>query len=199
MKARIAQVLMVCMLTVASVYGQTAKLTASAPAQVGVNENFRITWELNASGSDFVAPEITDFQVLGGPNQSTAMQYVNGSMSQSISFSYIVRGTKEGTFSIGPGRIKVGNQVIQSNGLKIKVVKGAAAANGHQQQQQPQQQQQKQQSSAVNGDNLFAKVEVNKTNVALGEMLVAKLKFYSRVAVVGYDKMEFSIFRRFLE
>ena len=197
MKARIAQVLVLCMIAVASVYGQTAKLTASAPAQVGVNENFRITWELNASGSDFVAPEITDFQVLGGPNQSTAMQYVNGSMSQSISFSYIVRGTKEGTFSIGPGRIKVGNQVIQSNGLKIKVVKGAAAANGQQQQQQPQQQQQKQQSSAVNGDNLFAKVEVNKTNVALGEMLVAKLKIYSRVTVVGFDKWELPSFEGF--
>jgi hypothetical protein len=128
MKGRVGHIVVVLMLMVAGVNAQTAKLTASAPAQVGVGENFRITWELNANGSDFVAPEITDFQVLGGPNQSTAMQYVNGSMSQSLSFSYIVRGMKEGTFTIAPARIKANGQVIQSNAISIKVLKGSGAA-----------------------------------------------------------------------
>jgi len=198
MKGRVGHIVVVLMLMVAGVNAQTAKLTASAPAQVGVGENFRITWELNANGSDFVAPEITDFQVLGGPNQSTAMQYVNGSMSQSLSFSYIVRGMKEGTFTIAPARIKANGQVIQSNAISIKVLKGSgAAASAQQGQQQQGQQQQKQQPASASSDNLFAKVEVSRTNVALGEMLIAKLKVYSRVNVVGFDKWEFPSFEGF--
>jgi len=70
-----------------SVTAIAQKLTASAPSQVQVGQRFQVTWELNGNGSNFVAPEISDFQVLGGPNQSTAMQFVNGTMSQSISYS----------------------------------------------------------------------------------------------------------------
>lgn len=185
--------LFLCCVTAA--LGQAPKLTASAPAEVGVGENFRLSWELNASGSDFVAPEITDFQVLGGPNQSTSMQFINGSMSQTLAFSYIVRGMNEGTFEIGPARIKVNGQVIQSNALTIKVKKGAAAAQ--QPQQQGGQQQPQQQAAKPSGDDIFAKVEVSRTNVMLGELLTAKLKVYTRSSIVGFDKWELPSFEGF--
>lgn len=177
---------------------QTPKLTATAPAEVGVGDNFRISWELNTSGSDFVAPEITDFQVLGGPNQSTSMQFINGSMSQSVSFSYIVRGTREGTFEIGPARIKAGAQVIQSNALTIKVRKGTSQAQTQPQsgQQQPQQQAQ-QQPAGPSANDIFAKVEVSRSNVMVGEMLIAKLKVYTRSSIVGFDNWELPSFDGF--
>lgn len=175
-------------------FAQAPKLTATAPSEVGVGENFRLSWELNASGSDFVAPEITDFQVLGGPNQSTSMQFINGSMSQSLTFSYIVRGMKEGTFEIGPARIKANGQIIQSNALTIKVKKGSAAAP-----QSPQQggQQQSQQQANPSGDDTFAKVEVSRINVMQGELLTAKLKVYTRSSIVGFDKWELPSFEGF--
>jgi hypothetical protein len=191
---------MMLLMAVVGAFAQTPKLTATAPAQVGAGENFRISWELNASGSDFVAPEITDFQVLSGPNQSTSMQFINGSMSQSISFSYIVRGMKEGTFEIGPARIKTGGQVIQSNALTIKVVKSNAAAQqqqgGQPQQGQPQQQQQ-QKEAGPSANDIFAKVEVSRTNVMVGDAVTAKLKVYTRSSIVGFDKWELPSFEGF--
>lgn len=189
---------MMLLLAVTGAFAQTAKLTATAPAQVGAGENFRISWELNANGSDFVAPEITDLQVLGGPNQSTSMQFVNGSMSQSISFSYIVRGMKEGTFEIGPARIKTGGQVVQSNALTIKVVKSSAAAQQQGgQQSQAQQKPAQQQESGPSGDDIFAKVEVSRTNVMVGDVITAKLKVYTRSSIVGFDKWELPSFEGF--
>ena len=77
-------------------------LTASVNRNtVAVGEQFQLTYSLNTSGQSFQGPDLKDFFVLGGPNQSTSMQFINGSVSQSISFSYILQGKAEGTFKIG--------------------------------------------------------------------------------------------------
>lgn len=171
------------------------KLTASAPNQVQVGQRFQVTWELNASGSNFVAPEITDFQVLGGPNQSTSMQFVNGSMSQSISYSYVLRAGQEGNFTIGPAKIKVGGNVVESNSLTINVVKGNTQQQSNTGGQQQNTQQQR--SSSTSDSDLFARIEVSDRNVYLGEKITATLKIYSRVTIVNFDDWKLPSFEGF--
>ena len=167
------------------------ELTASGPSQVQVGQRFEVTWNLNANGSNFTAPEISDFQVLGGPNQSTSMQYVNGSMSQSISFSFVLAAVKEGEFKIAPAKIKVGGKVIDSNALKIKVLKGSNNSSQNSGAQS--------RSSAPSGSpkDLFARVEVNKTSAYLGERITADLKIYSRVTMVNFDDWKMPSFEGF--
>jgi len=196
MFGRLSFFVALCLLLGIQTHAQVAKLTASAPAEVGAGENFRITWELNTNGSEFVAPEITGFQVLSGPNQSSSFQMINGNVSQSLSFSYIVRAQKEGTYEIGPARVKADGQVIQSNALTIKVRKGAPAQQQAQQGggQQPQQQQQPRAPSA---EDIFAKIEVSRSNVMLGEKVTARLKVYTRSSIVGFDNWEFPSFDGF--
>ncbi len=175
--------------------GQNAKLSASAPGQVQVGQRFQVTWSLNTQGSNFVAPEISDFQVLGGPNQSTNMQWVNGSMTQSISYSYVLRALKEGTFTIGPAKIKVGNSIVKSNELNIKALKGAASTKT--QAASSSSKSQTQTSTGGNGDDLYARVEVSKRSVDLGEKIIADLKIYSRVSIVNFDDWKMPSFEGF--
>lgn len=183
--------LLLSFLSVGQVFAQ--KLTASAPAQVQVGQRFQVSWELNTNGSNFVAPEITDFQVLGGPNQSTSMQFVNGSMSQSISYSYVLRAVQEGEFIIGPAKIKVGGDVVESNTVKINVVKGAQQqATGSSQQQQS-----TQQRPSGSDNDLFARVEVSDRDVYLGEKITATMKIYSRVTIVNFDDWKLPSFEGF--
>lgn len=165
------------------------QLKASAPSQVQVGQRFQISWQLNASGSDFVAPEITDFQVLGGPNQSTSVQLINGSMSQSITLSYVLRAVKEGAFNIGPARMQVDGKEVQSNELTINVIPGNSNANaGGNAAAQQQQQRQQQAASGSGGENeLFARIEVSDREVYQGEGLRATLKLYSRVRVINAE------------
>jgi hypothetical protein len=170
------------------------KLTASAPSQVQVGQRFRVTWELNASGSDFVAPEITDFRVLGGPNQSTSMQYINGSMSQSVSYSYVLDALKEGSFKIAPARIKVGGNVVTSNELTVNVVKGSTSSN---QTNQNTSTQKSSSASDTDSNQLFARVEVSKRSAYLGEKITADLKIYSRVTMVSFDDWKMPSFEGF--
>jgi hypothetical protein len=166
------------------------ELTAKGPSQVQVGQRFRVTWSLNANGSSFTAPKISEFQVLGGPNQSTQMQYVNGSMSQSISFSYELRAVKEGEYKIAPARITVGGKGISSNVLKIKVLKGSSSNNSGGTQQ-------KANAPKANGNDLFARVEVSKKTAYLGERITADLKIYSRVTMVNFDDWKIPSFEGF--
>ena len=59
---------------------QEVSVTAEAPRVVQAGEQFRLTYSVNARPSSYMAPEITDFYVISGPNQgsSTSIQIVNG-------------------------------------------------------------------------------------------------------------------------
>ena len=60
-------------------------------------ETFQISFTLeNADGKNFTPPSFNDFYVVGGPNQSTNMQFINGSMTRAVSFSYFLQPKKEG-------------------------------------------------------------------------------------------------------
>lgn len=192
LKATYLLILVLGILFPGSVVAQ--KLTASAPGQVQVGQRFQVTWELNGSGSNFVAPEITDFQVLGGPNQSTSMQFINGNMSQSISYSYVLRAAKEGEFTIAPAKIKVGGNVVESNALTVNVVQGAQQSSAGNQQSGSGQQQAK---SNTSNNDLFARVEVSKKNVYLGEKITVDLKIYNRVTLVNLDEWKIPSFEGF--
>ncbi|MBK8502022.1 MAG: BatD family protein [Saprospiraceae bacterium] len=50
----------------------------------------------------FEPPKFTDFDVVGGPNQSTSMSIVNGHTSQTASFSYFIKPRNTGLLHIEP-------------------------------------------------------------------------------------------------
>ena len=85
-----------------SAFADDVTFTASAPQAVEVGEQFRLQFVLNAKGSNFAEPNITDFQVLSGPNtsSSSSIQWINGSMSQSTTYTYtfILMADHEGKF-----------------------------------------------------------------------------------------------------
>lgn len=167
------------------------KLTAQASkAKVAVGESFQISFSLNSSGSNFKAPALTDFDVYSGPNQSTSMSYINGSMSQSITLSYVVAAKKEGKITIGPASVNVNGAIIQSNAFTIEVVKGAANA-----QNQGNSNQTAQNPSAPTtenlSENLFVKTIVSKTKAYLGEQITVTHKIYTRYQLRGFQDIKF--------
>lgn len=170
-------------------FAQDAKMTATISKNpVAAGEQFQITFSLNTSGKTFQAPTFPNtFNVLSGPNQSTSMQFINGSMSQSVSFSYILQATKEGKYTVAPAMIDVGGKRILSNTLTVEVAKGnppqQSSGGGNRNNQ----------SSSNNtdinqqiGKNLFLKANVSKKNVLQGEAITVTYKLYTRVSLVNY-------------
>ena len=167
------------------------KLTAQASkTKVAVGESFQISFSLNSSGSNFKAPALNDFDVYSGPNQSTSMSYVNGSMSQSITLSYIIAAKKEGKINIGPASVNVNGTTIQSSAFTIEAVKGSANAqsqgNNNQAAQNP-----STPTTENLSDNLFVKTIVSKTKAYLGEQITVTHKIYTRYQLRGFQDIKF--------
>ncbi len=167
-------------------FAQGTKFTASVSKNtVAIDEQFKLTFKVNAQASNFQAPDLSNFRLYSGPNQSSSMQWVNGVMSSSLSFSYVLSPRKEGSLTLGPAKVQAGGKTISSNTLSIK----ALGANAKPKAQASNKQASKKQSSTASlqeqlKDNVFLKVVTNNMEPYVGEQLVATYKLYYRVDVV---------------
>ncbi|MFY8185798.1 MAG: BatD family protein [Bacteroidia bacterium] len=173
------------------------KFTAqTSKNKVSVGEVFQIAFTINTSASNFKAPSLSDFDVYSGPNQSTSMQIVNGSMSQSISLSYMLSAKKEGKFTIGAASIVVNGTKLESNVIPIEV-KGAAQQQSNTQNSSnaynPYANQQNtttttpQYSSDKSNDDVFIRTFVTKKSCYIDEQIVVTQKVYSRLNLRGFQ------------
>ncbi|MCX7909648.1 MAG: BatD family protein [Ignavibacteria bacterium] len=157
------------------------KFTATASStMVSVGEQIQITFTLNSTnGKNFQPPSFKGFTVLAGPSRSMSTQIINGQISSSMSFIYILLADAEGTFTIEPAKITVDGNVLTSNPITIKVVKSDNKAQ--QQRQSPTQESEKtlsQQADEIIRNNLFIRLFVDKSQVYVGETIVATYKIY---------------------
>jgi hypothetical protein len=134
-----------------------------------------------------------------GPStsQSTSIQTINGKTTTEVTFSYtyILRAKKEGAFELRPASIQVNGNIFESNSLNIQVVKA---------QSQPAQPQtdsgaQGSQSVDLGKDNLFVRVEMNKSNVYRGEQIIATVKLYvnPNINIGGFDEVNLPTYEGF--
>lgn len=170
------------------------KLTAQASkTKVAVGETFQISFSLNSNGNNFKPPALNEFDVYSGPNQSTSMSFVNGSMSQSITFSYVIAAKKEGKFTIAAASMNTPAGTVQSSPIAIEVVKGSAPANQGNGNANPNAAVQNAPAPSIEnvGDNLFVKTIVSKTKVYQGEQITVTHKVYTRYQLRGFQDIKF--------
>ena len=168
-------------------------LTGRAPSQVAVGEQFRLTYTVNTQDvKGFRAGNIPDaFDVLMGPSTSTqsSFQMVNGhtSSTSSVTYTYILVATKNGSFTIPAAHVTAGGKNIDSNELHIKV---AGQAQGSQQGSRQQQggagsgQDIRPAGTAISGSDLFIKVSASKSHVREQEPILLTYKVYTVVGLV---------------
>lgn len=162
-------------------FSSAQKFTASVNKnRVAVGEAFQVSFSLNTNGGNFSPPSFADFDVYSGPNQSSSMQYINGSMSQSITLSYVIAAKKEGKLTIGSAVIVADGKRLESNPVTVEVVKGAAGQGTQGQQNAGQNP-----STRANGEDLFARIFVSKSKAYQGEQISVTYKIYTRLNVVS--------------
>lgn len=184
---------------------EPVKFAASAPSTVILDKPFQLVYSVNASGRDLRVPEITNFDVLAGPFQSSSssIQIINGrqSVSESNSFTYTLQAQKTGTFTIPSASIVVGGQKYTSNGVSIKVLPADAAAKsqGGGQGGGGAQSGTKASSQAISNDNIFIRTDVSKTNVYEQEAILVTYKLYTLVDVVQFTNAKLPDFSGFMK
>jgi len=193
--------LVVIMLTAFNSPAQDVEFSASAPPVVGVGEQFRLTYSLNQRGSDLRLPDLGSFQLVSGPatSSSSSVQIINGQMTQtqSITFTYILRATETGNYTIGPATINIDKDQHTSNQIRIEVVpdtQGRSTVPGR-----PQVPGTGASPGDISDEDLFVRIHLDKREVYQGEGVVATVKLYSRLDLSGIENVRFPPFSGFYQ
>lgn len=174
---------MALLLAAASSRAQDPTFTASVdrnPVPLGEQFTFSLTLS-NAGmggGKNLRLPDLSKFHIMSGPNQSSSMQFINGVVSSTVSYSYVLQPKETGTAVIGPASIEAGGRTLRSEPITMETVKG-----------QPRQAQQPRRGAdpgARIGDNLFLRATVDRDRVMQGEQVNLTFRLYTRVSVANY-------------
>jgi hypothetical protein len=76
----------------------------------------------NGAGNDFQAPLFNGFSVVSGPNVSSSMSIVNGAVTQSKRFTFLLMPERVGNFFIEPASVTVEGTVLETLPVEIIVV-----------------------------------------------------------------------------
>lgn len=147
---------------------------------VGQYDRFQVYFTFNGSDvngvQNFRPPSFQNFKVLSGPNQSTQMQFINGKVSGSLTFSYILQPSDIGSFTIGAASVTFGGKSYSTSPVNIKVEKGTpqqkAESNGGY-------------SDAELDKNVFIVAQANKSRVMLGEQITVTYKLYTKLNIAS--------------
>ena len=146
--------------------------------KVGLNEQFTLTFSLDASGDRFVAPNLSGFTVLAGPSSSSSTSIVNGKVTKETSFTYRLRSKKMGAFTIYPAKIKVKGKELRSNTLSVQVLKSSPKSSSNKS------------PEAIAKSNVFIQLELSNSKPFVGEQIIASYKLYFSQEVRSPELLE---------
>jgi hypothetical protein len=181
-KRTIAAGTLAVLLCASMAFAQDGTFTASADqTKVGIGEQFQVTFTIAGSeatsAKNFKAPDFGQLLVLSGPNQSSNIQIVNGKMSASLTYTYVLYARQKGRFTIGPAAIDYRGSQLKTQPIAIEVIQG-----------KPAQKQETVDPGLANiGDNLFIRAVPDKQRARQGEQITITYKLYMRVSVTQYD------------
>lgn len=162
------------------------ELIGDAPSQVATGEQFRLTYRVNThDASGFRGGDMPDvFDVLAGPLSSTqsSFQMVNGktTATQTITYTYILTASKQGSFTIPAAHVTAKGKEIQSNTLTITV-------SGTYEKKDTSDRKAVATSNDITDSDLFITASTDKNNVRLGDSLTLTQKLYTLVDVTSVN------------
>ena len=186
---KILSILFICSMALTAL-AQDVEFKASAPAQVIVGKPFQLTYSVNQRAKDLRAPEFTDFDYIAGPytSQSSSTSFVNGKRTSSftLTYTYTLIASQEGTFTIPPATIKMDGEQHTSNGVRITVLPPDQPANASAASQnasnsgsgQTAKGGQTSNSTSDLSSNIFMRTLVSKTKVHEQEAILLSYKLY---------------------
>lgn len=169
---------------------------------VAADEQFNVTFVIEGENnpSGFTWEPGDDFSLLWGPQQgrSTSVQIVNGKTTRSVqtTYTYVLKPVKAGKFTIPRASAKVKGEEIFSEPVTVEVVASGAASSSSQQPAQSQSSQ-RQQGVQISDNDIFLKFSLSRSNVVIGEPIIATLKLYQRVNIAGFESASFPTFNGF--
>jgi hypothetical protein len=161
----------------ASFTAQEASLKASVSKnKLGVNQRLRVEFSIDKQGGDnFSPPNFKNFKVVGGPSQSVSQSWINGTVSFTQSYSYILEPKRKGELSIGSATIKIRGKTLQSKPVKIIVLDAIDIPKNPND------------PNYIAQQNIHLVAEISKSRPYIGEGIYVEYRLYVSKNVSVYD------------
>jgi uncharacterized SAM-binding protein YcdF (DUF218 family) len=126
-------------------------------------------------GAEPTLPELPDFDVFSR-GQSTQMNFINGRMSSSVSYTYSLVPRRTGSFQIGSATVELDGEVHSTSPITVRVLAAS---------EQP-----------AESRDLFLSAKVSTRSAFVGQQIVYTWRFYRRVQIgnARVDSMDFDGF-----
>ena len=187
-KRLLLYILAFLVISLGSVGTVSAQISVSVPSHVQAGENFRLAYTINNQDvEDFRAGNIPEgLELIAGPytSQQSSYQMVNGhtTSSSSITFTYTLYATKDGSYNIPPAHARIRGRNVASRAVRVTVSGRARNTGGtprmHQDDSAPAMQSA---GSRISDKDLFIKVTANKKRVHEQEPVLLTYKVYTLV------------------
>ncbi|WP_339659336.1 BatD family protein [uncultured Polaribacter sp.] len=160
-----------------SIFAQEAELSVDVSKnKLGLNQRLRIEFSINKQGADnFAPPSFKDFKVIQGPSQSVSQSWINGKVSFSQSYSYIIEPKRRGELIIDAASIKYNGGTLNSKMIKIIVLDPIDIPEDPND------------PNYIAQQNIHLVAEVSKTQPYVGEGIYVEYRLYVSENVSVYD------------
>jgi len=152
----------------AAISAQEASLTTVVSKnKLGLNQRLRVQFTINKQGADnFTPPNFTNFKIVGGPSQSVNQSWINGKVSFSQSYTYIIEPLRKGEFNIPSASIELNGKTLTSDPVKIIVLDAIDIPKDPND------------PDYIAQQNIHLVVEISQSNPYVGEGVYVEYKLY---------------------
>ena len=160
-----------------SIVAQEAELKVKVSKnKLGLNQRLRIEFSMNKQGADnFTPPDFKGFRIIQGPSQSVSQSWINGKVSFSQSYTYIIKPKRQGELIISPANIKYRGKNLNSKMMKIIVLKPVDVAENPND------------PNYIAQQNIHLVAEVSKSKPFVGEGIYVEYRLYVSENISVYD------------
>ncbi|MEM1338890.1 MAG: BatD family protein [Bacteroidota bacterium] len=134
--------------------------------KLGINERLRVEFTMNKDGDNFSPPSFDGFRVIMGPSQSISSSWINGKRTFSKSYSYILKPTKQGSFTLGQATIEIEKQTYKTLPKRVTITAAVDNPNAPKT------------ANDVAEESLYLVAEVSKSTPFLNEAVSVTYKLY---------------------
>jgi hypothetical protein len=132
--------------------------------------------------TQFIPPSFKNFNVMEGPEQASGWSLQNGVLKEYITFSYLLKPVKAGHILIPSATVKVEGKSYRSNTAWVNVSTSVISGQTEDKSLMSDFIIRKGENIAKKiSNNIFVRLDVNKTSCYEGEPLVATYKLYTRL------------------
>ncbi len=116
----ISAIIPILLISVSS-YAQEFNIQVSSDTILAGNV-LNITFTANNVAGQFEGPDLKGMNVISGPNTSTSMSMINGEVTQSASYSYMILTEDIGEYTILPAYLETSSETLETSPLSILVL-----------------------------------------------------------------------------